>query len=70
MRLAYDSHKTIITIKTQNTCRFHMGKPDALDRLVQFMIALTALFCLFNGGSMVWDPYAWYQSLLISHRRI
>jgi hypothetical protein len=40
-----------------------MGKPDALDRFVQFMIALTALFCLANGGSMVWDPHVWYQSL-------
>jgi hypothetical protein len=40
-----------------------MGKPDALDRLVQILIALTALFCFVNGGFMVWNPYGWYQSL-------
>jgi hypothetical protein len=40
-----------------------MGKPDALHRLVQIMIALTALFCLANGGSMVWNPHSWYQLL-------
>ena len=40
-----------------------MGKSDALDRLVQIMIALTALFCLANGGSMVWNPHDWYQLL-------
>jgi hypothetical protein len=40
-----------------------MGKPDVLDRLVQIMISLTALFCLANGGSMVWNPHTWYQLL-------
>ena len=40
-----------------------MGKPDALDRLAQLLIALTALFCLANGGFMVWNPLGWYQSL-------
>ncbi len=40
-----------------------MGKPDVLDRLVQIMFALTALFCVANGGSMVWNPHAWYQLL-------
>jgi hypothetical protein len=40
-----------------------MGKPDVLDRLVQIMIALTALFCFGNGGFMVWNPHDWYQSL-------
>jgi uncharacterized protein YjeT (DUF2065 family) len=40
-----------------------MGKPDVLDRLVQILIALTALFCVVNGGSMVWNPQAWYQML-------
>ena len=40
-----------------------MGKPDALDRLVQILIALVALFCLVNGGIMLWGPHDWYQSL-------
>ena len=40
-----------------------MGKPDTLDRLVQLLIALTALFCLINGGFMLWNPQDWYQSL-------
>jgi hypothetical protein len=40
-----------------------MGKPDALDRLVQIMIALAALFCLANGGFMLWNPHGWYQWL-------
>jgi hypothetical protein len=37
-----------------------MGKPDALDRLVQILFVLPALFSLVNGGFMVWDPYGWY----------
>ncbi|HWX80533.1 MAG TPA: hypothetical protein VNZ02_10595 [Steroidobacteraceae bacterium] len=40
-----------------------MGKPDALDRLVQFLIALAALFSIANGGIMVWDPHGWYLLL-------
>jgi hypothetical protein len=40
-----------------------MGKPDALDRLVQILIVLPALFSLVNGFFMVWDPYGWYQLL-------
>jgi hypothetical protein len=40
-----------------------MGKPDALDRLVQFLIALAALFSIANGGIMVSDPHGWYQLL-------
>lgn len=40
-----------------------MGKPDALDRLVQFLIALPALLSIVNGGFMVWDPHGWYQLL-------
>jgi hypothetical protein len=40
-----------------------MGKPDALDRLVQFLIAFPALFSIVNGGFMVWDPHGWYQLL-------
>lgn len=44
-----------------------MGKPDALDRLVQIMIALVSLFSLVNGGFMVWSPHDWYQSLPTVH---
>ncbi len=40
-----------------------MGKLDALDRLVQFLIALPALLSIINGGFMVWDPHGWYQLL-------
>jgi hypothetical protein len=40
-----------------------MGKPDALDRLVQILIVLPALFSLVNGGFMVWSPQDWYQLL-------
>ena len=40
-----------------------MGKPDALDRLVQILFVLPALFSLVNGGFIVWDPYGWYQLL-------
>ncbi len=40
-----------------------MGKPDALDRLVQILIAVTASFSLVNGAFMVWSPQDWYQLL-------
>jgi hypothetical protein len=40
-----------------------MGKPDALDRLVQILIVLPALFSLVNGGFMVWNPNGWYELL-------
>ena len=40
-----------------------MGKPDALDRLVQLLIVLPALLSIVNGGFMVWDPHGWYQFL-------
>jgi hypothetical protein len=40
-----------------------MGKPDALDRLVQILIVLPALFSIANGGFMVGDPRGWYQIL-------
>jgi hypothetical protein len=38
-----------------------MGKPDMLDRLVQLLIGIAALFALFNGAFMLWDPFGWYQ---------
>jgi hypothetical protein len=47
----------------KHKCRTDMGKPDALDRLVQFLIVFPALFALVNGGIMVWDPRDWYQLL-------
>ncbi|MFN2100060.1 hypothetical protein [Altererythrobacter sp. MF3-039] len=37
------------------------GKPDALDRLVQVLIALAAAFALFNGMFMLTDPFGWYD---------
>jgi hypothetical protein len=40
-----------------------MGKPDALDRLVQILIVFPALFSVLNGAFMVWDPKEWYQLL-------
>lgn len=40
-----------------------MGKPDLGDRLVQLLLALTALIALANGGYMIWDSYAWYQAV-------
>jgi len=39
------------------------GKPDALDRTVQVLIALAAVFALANGGFMLWDPYGWYEAV-------
>ena len=49
-----------------------MGKPDALDRLVQFLIALPALLSIVNGGFMVWDPHGLVPVTADSpgHRRI
>ena len=40
-----------------------LGKPDILDRTVQFLIALIALFTLVFGTFMLWDPYGWYQAV-------
>jgi len=40
-----------------------MGKPDAIDRVVQGVIALVALFALFNGLYMLIDPFGWYQAV-------
>jgi hypothetical protein len=60
-RLEYLGRRTIITIHSKGS--FDMGKPDALDRLVQIMFALVALFCLVNGAIMVWNPHGWYQLL-------
>jgi hypothetical protein len=40
-----------------------MGKPDTLDRFVQLLIAIAAVFALLNGSFMLADPYGWYQAL-------
>lgn len=40
-----------------------MGKPDALDRIAQTLIAIVALFALANGTFMLFDPYGWYQAV-------
>ncbi len=40
-----------------------MHKPDMLDRIAQVLIAIAALFALFNGAFMLWDPYGWYQAV-------
>jgi hypothetical protein len=40
-----------------------MGRPDALDRVAQVLIALAALIGLANGAFMLWDPYGWYQAV-------
>ena len=39
------------------------GKPDALDRLVQALLAIVALFALANGLFMLADPFGWYQAV-------
>jgi hypothetical protein len=40
-----------------------MGKPDTLDRIVQALIALVALFAMANGALMLADPFGWYQAV-------
>jgi hypothetical protein len=40
-----------------------MHKPDVIDRIVQCLLALVALFSLGIGGFMLWDPFGWYQAL-------
>jgi len=40
-----------------------LGKPDALDRAVQGLLVLVALFAFANGAFMLWDPYIWYQTV-------
>lgn len=40
-----------------------MGKPDAIDRIVQALIAFAALFAVANGAAMLIDPLAWYQAV-------
>jgi len=37
------------------------GKPDALDRLVQAILAVVALIALLNGLFMLSDPGGWYN---------
>ena len=39
------------------------GKPDALDRLVQVIIALVAALILANGIFMMFDPIGWYEAV-------
>lgn len=39
------------------------GKPDALDRMAQALVALAALFALGNGGFMLAAPFAWYDAI-------
>jgi hypothetical protein len=40
-----------------------MGKPDALDRVAQLLVALAALVALANGLFMLVNPLAWYGFL-------
>jgi len=37
------------------------GKPDALDRIAQALVALAASVALLNGLSMLVDPFGWYD---------
>lgn len=37
------------------------GKPDALDRLVQAILAFVALFSIANGIFMLAEPFGWYE---------
>jgi hypothetical protein len=40
-----------------------VGRPDALDRVAQILIALAVFVSLANGAFMLWDPYGWYQAV-------
>jgi hypothetical protein len=40
-----------------------MGKPDALDRITQLLIALVGIFALVFGSFMLIHPFEWYQLL-------
>ena len=40
-----------------------MHKPDIFDRIAQILIAIAALFALFNGPFMLLDPFGWYQAV-------
>ncbi len=40
-----------------------LGKTDMLDRAVQVLLALVALFSLIFGVFMLTDPYGWYQAI-------
>nr|WP_298897103.1 hypothetical protein [uncultured Altererythrobacter sp.] len=37
------------------------GKPDAVERLVQVILAIAAAFALFTGIFMIVDPFGWYD---------
>ena len=39
------------------------GRPDAIDRLVQVLLALVALLALANGLFMLIDPFGWYDAI-------
>lgn len=39
------------------------GKPDALDRLAQVLVAVAALFALANGLFMLVSPLGWYDAV-------
>ncbi len=39
------------------------GRPDAIDRLVQVLLALVALLALANGLFMLIDPFRWYDAI-------
>lgn len=39
------------------------GKPDALDRLVQALLAMVAAFALLNGLFMLAAPLGWYEAV-------
>jgi alkylhydroperoxidase/carboxymuconolactone decarboxylase family protein YurZ len=39
------------------------GKPDALDRLAQVLVALAAMIALGNGLFMLSSPFGWYEWL-------
>lgn len=40
-----------------------LGKADKLDRTVQVLIAVVAIFAIANAGFMLLDPIAWYFAI-------
>ncbi len=39
------------------------GKPDVVDRIVQALLVLAAIFALANGAFMLFDPFGWYEAV-------